>query len=109
MASAEKYIHLAKSLPPQLQRFLARYPPASLLPPGTDPETAQTSYQQERPKPFEWLKHPVTGKWHDPVYSLRRQAQLLKLAREHGVEELMPPSRKAPDEQLAHRVEHGLQ
>ncbi len=35
-------------------------------------------------------KHAVTGRWHDPKYSLRRQAELVKLAREHGVEELLP-------------------
>jgi len=50
----------------------------------------------------------VTGKWQDPVYSQRRQAELVKMARENGVEDLLPDTRKATEYQLAHRVEHGL-
>lgn len=42
------------------------------------------------------------------MYSSRRQAELVKLAREHGVEELLPETTKATEFRLAHRVEHGL-
>jgi large subunit ribosomal protein L25 len=108
MAAVEQYIHLAKALPLRLQRFLARYPPASILPAGADPETSKTAYQELTPNPFSPQKHPVTGKWHDPVFSLRRQAELVKLAREHGVEELLPKTVKGTEYQIAHRVEHGL-
>lgn len=50
----------------------------------------------------------MTGKWHDPKYSLRRQAELVKLAREHGVEELLPYTEKGTETRLAKRVEFGL-
>jgi transposase-like protein len=54
------------------------------------------------------MKHPVTGRWHDPVFSLRRQADLCKLARQHGVEELLPFSVKSSAERLRRRQENGL-
>lgn len=104
MASTTNLIQLAKSLPAPLQRFFARWPPAAIIPEGTAP----TRFQQERPNPFAFYKHPVTGKWQDPVYSQRRQAELVKMARENGVEELLPETKKGTEYQLAHRVEHGL-
>lgn len=104
MATPSQFIGLAKSLPAPLQRFFARYPPAAILPENT----SQTRYQEERPNPFRFYKHPVTGKWQDPVYSQRRQAELVKMARENGVEDLLPDTRKATEYKLAHRVEHGL-
>lgn len=42
------------------------------------------------------------------MYSYRRQAQLVQMAREHGVEELLPETTKGTEYRLAHRVEHGL-
>lgn len=104
MASPTSFVQLAKSLPEPLQRFFARWPPAALVAPGTPP----TPFQEQRPNPFRFYKHPVTGRWQDPVYSQRRQAQLVKLARDHGVEELLPETTKGTEYQLAHRVEHGL-
>lgn len=104
MASATKYIQLARTLPEPLQRFFARWPPAAIQSPGSAP----TQYQEQRPDPFRFYKHPVTGKWHDPVYSYRRQAQLVQLAREHGVEDLLPETTKGAEYRLAHRVQHGL-
>ncbi|KAM7209058.1 hypothetical protein V8F20_000667 [Naviculisporaceae sp. PSN 640] len=107
-AVSQKHVQLALGLPQRLLTFLARYPPASILPAGADPETAKTGYQQDTPNPFLHQKHPVTGKWHDPKYSLRRQAELVKLAREHGVEELLPYTPKKTEERLKKRVELGL-
>lgn len=104
MASASHYIQLAKSLPAPLQRFFARWPPAAIVPEGHP----KTPYQEERPDPFRFVKHPNTGRWQDPVYSQRRQAELVKLAREHGVEELLPETNKGTEFRLAQRVEHGL-
>ncbi|KAH6690449.1 hypothetical protein F5X68DRAFT_229766 [Plectosphaerella plurivora] len=104
MAAVEQYINLAKALPIRLRSFLARYPPASIVPEGTP----KTAYQEHTPNPFSPQKHPVTGKWHDPIFSLRRQAELVKLAREHGVEELLPKTVKGTEYRIAHRVEHGL-
>nr|XP_036580609.1 uncharacterized protein CTRU02_09412 [Colletotrichum truncatum]KAF6788604.1 hypothetical protein CTRU02_09412 [Colletotrichum truncatum] len=102
--SAQHHIQLAKALPAQLQRFFARWPPASIVPAGAP----KTGFQEITPNPFAARKHPETGKWHDPVFSLRRQAEIVKLARQHGVEELLPPTVKGTEYRISHRVEHGL-
>ncbi|KAK3695143.1 hypothetical protein B0T22DRAFT_454478 [Podospora appendiculata] len=111
-ALSQKHIQLALALPPRLRTFLARYPPAAILPTapgaGASAETPKTAYQEETPNPFQPLKHPATGKWHDPKYSLRRQAEIVKIAREHGVEELLPFTVKGTEERLRKRVELGL-
>lgn len=104
--SPAQYIQLAKTLPPRLLRFLARYPPAAIQTASATPTL--TGYQQDTPNPFKSQKHPVTGKWHDPVYSMRRQADLIKMARDHGVIDLMPESVKNPETKLRKRVEFGL-
>ncbi|KAK3372454.1 hypothetical protein B0H63DRAFT_484921 [Podospora didyma] len=104
MAAVSKHVQLALSLPPRLRTFFARYPPAAILPTGAKP----TAYQEETPNPFQSTKHPVTGNWHDPKYSLRRQAELVKIAREHHVEELLPFTPKGTEERLRKRVELGL-
>ena len=106
MASSSHFVQLAKTLPSPLQRFFARWPPAAILPEGA--AAKPTPYQEQRPNPFRFYKHPVTGKWQDPVYSQRRQAELVQLAREHGVEELLPETTKGTEYRLAYRVEHGL-
>lgn len=104
MASTSNLIQLAKSLPTPLQRFFARWPPAAIVPASF----AKTPYQEERPNPFIFVKNPATGKWQNPVYSQRRQAQLVQMARDSGVEELLPMTKKGTEYKLAHRVEHGL-
>ncbi|EGS18832.1 mitochondrial 54S ribosomal protein mL59 [Thermochaetoides thermophila DSM 1495] len=110
MASAasqsSKYIQLALALPQRLRTFLARYPPPQIFPDGQEPK--KTAYQEECPNPFLPYKHPVTGKWHNPKYSLRRQAELVKMAREHGVEELLPYTPKGTEARLRKRIELGL-
>ncbi|THV55618.1 hypothetical protein BGAL_0006g00720 [Botrytis galanthina] len=131
MLKPVQYVKLAQSLPPQLQRFFARYPPQAILPQAnavnttSDAATSEavskatlktedTLDQPTHPaiteatSPFRPHKHPVTGKWHDPVFSLRRQADLCKLARQHGVEELLPLSVKSTEEKLRKRMENGL-
>ncbi|KAF4617020.1 hypothetical protein G7Y89_g15128 [Cudoniella acicularis] len=129
--NARQYVKLAESLPPRLTRFFARYPPQALsqttstpnpstststisntLPPSSEATSAnhESSSNDELtvPNPFRTQKHAVTGKWHDPVFSLRRQADLVKLARKHGVEELLPYTVKSTEERLRKRVENGL-
>lgn len=114
MASTSKHIQLAQALPPRLTRFFARYPPAAILPSASasasEPAQAPTESAQAptTSNPFKPTKHPATGKWHDPVFSLRRQADLMKMARQHGVEELMPFSVKSTGERLRRREENGL-
>lgn len=125
----QQYIKLAESLPPRLTRFFARYPPQAIVPrsrtspnstatppntplsTSTAPSAAQvpaTTINEAAPSPFRALKHPITGKWHDPVFSLRRQAELVKLARQHGVESLLPFTVKGTEERLRRRQENGL-
>lgn len=106
--NVSQYVTLAKTLPPKLQRFFARYPPAQILTQLPDGEYAKTGYQEERPNPFQAKKFHPTGRVHNPVYSLRRQADLVKLARDNGVEELLPFTPKKTEEQLKHRVKYGL-
>lgn len=123
--NGKQYIKLAEQLPPRLIRFFARYPPQAIVSSTAptsraDSTTASASAAQPPsaaaegqdgltvPSPFRWQKNPITGKWHDPVFSLRRQADLLKLARQHGVEELMPFSVKSTEERLRRRAENGL-
>ncbi|EPE03956.1 diphthamide biosynthesis protein 4 [Ophiostoma piceae UAMH 11346] len=109
----ETFIQLAKTLPPRLLKFIARYPPPAILPASVTATAATTppavtGYQQDTPNPFRKTKHAVTGLWHDPIYSMRRQADLVKMARDHGVSELMPKSVKSPEARLRKRVEFGL-
>ena len=107
-STASHYVSLAKTLPPKLQTFFARYPPTRILDPLPKGGFPRTGYQTDRPNPFLPKKHSKTGRTHDPVYSLRRQADLVKLARDHGVEELLPYTPKKTEEQLKHRVKYGL-
>lgn len=123
MASQE-YVKLAQSLPPRLLRFFARYPPPSAplakratvsSTSSSDPNASneETTILDEPPalpykNPFQAHKHPATGRWHDPVYSLRRQADLVKMARANGVEELLPYTVKGTEERIMRRQEHGL-
>lgn len=104
-STASKHIALAQTLPANLLRFFARYPPPQLF--SSAQEAQKTGYQLASKNPFQPQKHPATGKWHDPVYSNRRQADLVKLAREHGVEDLLPHSSKKTEVKLARKVALG--
>ncbi|MCJ1301866.1 hypothetical protein MMC08_004667 [Hypocenomyce scalaris] len=134
MVTQPQYVKLAQTLPPKLLRFFARYPPpvishSTLLPnssghPSTTPalnisssgpnasheESASNSAPaaSESPNPFQCQKHPITGNRHDPVYSLRRQADLVKMARANGLEELLPFTVKGTEERIRKREELGL-
>ncbi|CAN8099568.1 unnamed protein product [Discula destructiva] len=102
--SASHYIALAQKLPDRLLRFFARYPPPQIL--GDGPHQP-TGYQLATKNPFKPQKHEYTGRVHRPVYSNRRQADLVKLAQEHGVGALMPPSKKSAEHRLAKKVALG--
>ena len=140
------HIELAKSLPPRLIRFFARYPPPALLnnkpttfsipttpstgepttsstdpnapdvePPSiySDPSRSEThsTTTPDLPyhNPFLPRKNFVTGKWWGPVYGLRKQADLVKLASKYGVVDLLPYTIKKPGEKEKRRIERGLQ
>lgn len=123
MASHTKNVELAKTIPTRLLRFFARFPPPLLLssaPPtlntsSSDPNADLskgpdqiTSSSPTYENPFRNTQHPITGCWHDPVYSLRRQADLVKLAAANGVQELLPFTTKGTEERLRKREELGL-
>ncbi|KAF2876653.1 hypothetical protein BDV95DRAFT_625833 [Massariosphaeria phaeospora] len=60
------------------------------------------------PNPFLPRKNFVTGRWYGPVYGLRKQADLVKLAQKHDVVDLLPYTIKKPGEKEKRRVERGL-
>lgn len=124
-------IELAKTLPPRLLRFFQRYPPPQLFPTitqqiatpaettsttattatadATTPTEATTTPEEVSfPNPFLPTKNFATGRWHGPVYGLRKQADLVKLADAHGVVDLLPWTIKKPGEKAARRIERGL-
>lgn len=77
-----------------------------------DPETSQPLFRPDDrpPNPFLPYKNPATGRWRGPTISLRRQAELFKIARQYDVEPLLPPSRKSSafkQERLLKRGAHG--
>lgn len=61
----------------------------------------------EHPNPFLPRKGP-NSRWWGPRYGLRQQADLVKLAKKYGVEELLPPSRKSTMYKELRRAERGL-
>ncbi|KAI4217715.1 MAG: hypothetical protein LQ351_000311 [Letrouitia transgressa] len=121
MAAQAECVKLAQSLPPRLLRFFARYPPLpksiaehgssenTSAPPSQNAAAVETGLvPSDLPNPFKSHQNAITGKWHDPVYSLRRQADLVKLAKAHRVEELLPFTIKGTEERLRRRVELGI-
>ncbi|EON64981.1 hypothetical protein W97_04216 [Coniosporium apollinis CBS 100218] len=129
----EHHIRLAQKLPSRLLTFFARYPPPVLLQqPATTPaapdafsspnaaEAASptepatpTSHQPtttppQTHNPFAPWRNPTTSRWRPPVFSARRQAELVKLAAAHGLESLLPPTAKGSAERASRREEHGL-
>lgn len=112
--AALDHVQLARNLPIKLQRFFAANPPQALAAAphsraadSKDPSTSQASKSGSRLNPFTPHKDPRSGRWHPPIYSLRRQADLVKLARTHGVEGLLPYSPKLTEERQKRRDEHS--
>ncbi|KAI1005597.1 hypothetical protein K3495_g2621 [Podosphaera aphanis] len=106
MPNRQELINLAKTLPPKLTRFFARYPPPVINPSCGKDKAERAEFQYHNP--FKATRDPITNRWHDPVFSLRRQADLVKLAREHGVEELLPFTEKKTMVRLRKRLKNGL-
>lgn len=89
ISAADKNPFFAQ-LPKPLQAFFEKYPPA----PYAEYSAVSTSTHAKDANPFLPNKHPVTNSWHDPVYSLRRQSDLYKMAYRFGVTHLLPPMKK---------------
>lgn len=75
-----------QQLPPNLSNFFKKYPP----PPFREYSDRPTSTHADDSNPFLPNKHPVTNRWHEPKYSLRRQSDLYKAAYRLGITHLLP-------------------
>ncbi|OKL56367.1 hypothetical protein UA08_08278 [Talaromyces atroroseus] len=62
----------------------------------------------EYPNPFLPQKSRNSKSWRSPKYGLRQQADLCKLARSYGVEQLLPTSRKSTLFKETRLAERGL-
>ncbi|RDB30118.1 hypothetical protein Hypma_014029 [Hypsizygus marmoreus] len=76
-----------KSLPKHIQKF-------GPLPPPTEPVDSAVAHRL--PNPFLPRLNPRTGRWAPAAISLRRQADLVKRAKESNTLFLLPPGPKAP-------------
>ncbi|MCJ1325351.1 hypothetical protein MMC10_002014 [Thelotrema lepadinum] len=123
-----RHAELVKTLPPRLIRFFERFPPhlfagraatttvqtalnTSSADPNAEHEESTSTTSSSMPDllhPFQRNLNTATGKWQEPMYSLRRQAELVKLAKQHGVEELLPFTSKSTEARLAYRIENGI-
>lgn len=74
-------------LPQKLHNFFIKYPPRPFASYSEKPSTIA----DPNLNPFLPNKNPETGRWHGAKYSLRRSADLFKLARKFGLETLLPP------------------
>ncbi|PVH94980.1 hypothetical protein DM02DRAFT_618223 [Periconia macrospinosa] len=73
------------------------------------PLSSDATVPELYPNPFLPTKSHVTGRWRGPLYGLRQQADLVKLASSHGVLDLLPWTIKKPGEKEKRRIERGLQ
>ena len=74
-------------LPQKLHNFFIKYPPSPFVEYAQKP----TTIDDPAVNPFLPSKNPETGRWRGPQYSLRRSADLFKLAKKFGVNDLLPP------------------
>jgi len=63
-------------------------------PPASTPQKNKVGDNIVLPNPFLPKKNPKTGKWRPPKYSLRRQAELVKMAKASGTLASLPPGPK---------------
>lgn len=76
-----------KHLPQKLHNFFVRFPPRPFAKYSEKPSTIDNAEMN----PFLPNKNPDSGKWHGPRYSLRRSADLYKMAHKFGIADLLPP------------------
>jgi large subunit ribosomal protein L25 len=120
-SSSQTAIELAKTLPPSLIEFFRRFPPSdsyaigpqrpsplSGTPKAEEILLASTPLSDPTYNPFQTWKNPITGRWRPPMFSLRRQAELVKKAMNYGVAELLPHTNKLPWVKAQKREEQGL-
>ncbi|KAL1964609.1 hypothetical protein VTN77DRAFT_6783 [Rasamsonia byssochlamydoides] len=78
-------------------------------PTAWSPSKALLYSNPDYPNPFLPRKNYRTGKWYGARIGLRQQADLVKLAKKYGVEELLPPGKKSTIYKETRRLERGLQ
>ncbi|KIK03907.1 hypothetical protein K443DRAFT_121254 [Laccaria amethystina LaAM-08-1] len=64
---------------------------------GYPPESTPPISTIRLPNPFIPWRNPKNGKWSEPKYSLRHQAELVKKAKLSGTLHLLPPGPKTPE------------
>lgn len=74
-------------LPQKLHNFFIKHPPRPFIQYAEKP----TTIDDPAKNPFLPNKNPESGRWHDAKYSLRRQADIYKLAYKFGIQDLLPP------------------
>lgn len=117
----EQLVDLAKTLPESLITFFRRFPPGKTYatgpqrpePPQGTPTAneillASTPISDPTYNPFQTWKNPITGRWRPPMFSLRRQAELVRKAVSYGVADLLPFTNKLPWVKVQKREEQGL-
>jgi len=90
------------------QTIIADAATSEELTPPTPTPASLSAVQKPPPNPFLPRKNFVTGKWAGAKIGLRRQAELVKMAKEYDIEELLPPSRKSTAFKQARLLEQGL-
>ncbi|KIW80442.1 hypothetical protein Z517_07058 [Fonsecaea pedrosoi CBS 271.37] len=78
------------------------------IPPTPTSIPTSSALQKFPPNPFLPRKNFVTGRWAGPKIGLRRQADLVKIAQQFGIEELLPPGRKSSAFKESRLLERGL-
>lgn len=77
-------------LPQKLHKFFIKHPPR----PFAEYATKSSVITDPQRNPFLPNKNPETSRWHEPKFSLRRQADLYKMAYKFGIADLLPPMRR---------------
>lgn len=77
-------------LPEKLHNFFIKHPPRPFAQYSEKPSIITDPNRN----PFLPNKNPETNRWHEPRFSLRRQADLYKMAYKFGIAELLPPMRR---------------
>ena len=72
------------------------------------PPTAPTTISPAPRNPFLPWKNPESGRWQGAKIGLRRQADLVKLAKAYGVESLLPPGMKSTAFKEKRTLQQGL-
>lgn len=74
-------------LPQRLHNFFIKYPPRPFAQYADKPSTTDDPHMN----PFLPNKNSDSGRWHGAKFSLRRSAELFKMARKFGILDLLPP------------------